>query len=315
MSGSGRGHLRDLRAEHQSGALGRDDFWREMRDSHTGLRAYQALLEEGEVEAIEVSASGLVLRLNSGLKFHWNPENLREPGSAAINHGAYEDFAGRVLDRCASKSSLIVDAGANIGWYAIRLAAGMAPGGQVIAFEPVERTAAALDANIELNGLADRISVVRAGLSDRAGEAEIYLPAETGHVGASLENLHPDEESRREVIALTTLDEALSDPDLGPLDLIKCDVEGAELMVLRGGTGVIGRDRPVLFLEILRKWSAAFGYRPNDIIEWTASLGYVCWAIGESGLRQIETVDDTTLETNYIFVQPDRHSGLTDLLK
>jgi FkbM family methyltransferase len=308
-------HLIARRHAHTAGELARDVFWQEMRDSHMGLRSYQPLLAEGEVEALEITASGLVLRLKSGLKLHWNPENRREPGSAALNHGVYEDFAGRVLNECASRASLIVDAGANVGWYALRLATGMADGGRVVAFEPVQHTSAALRANIALNGLGERIAVVQSGLSDKAGEAEIFLPADTGHVGASLENLHPDEESLKETIKLTTLDEAMSTPRFDRLDLIKCDVEGAELMVLRGGETVIGRDRPVLFLEILRKWSAAFGYQPNDILSWTTNLGYACWAIGESGLRHIQTVDDTTPETNYIFVQPERDFGLIDLLK
>ena len=58
----------------------------------------------------------LIAQLESGLKFFWNPENLREPVSEAINHGAYERFAGRVIDQCAKRASLAVDAGANIGW-------------------------------------------------------------------------------------------------------------------------------------------------------------------------------------------------------
>lgn len=312
MTGFDPDTLISLRQAHARGDLDRQVFWQRMRDHHCLLRAYPALLEDGDVETIELTAAGLVVRLKSGLKYFWNPENLREPVSAAINHGTYEAFAGRVLARCAARASLVVDAGANIGWYAIRLASIMGAQGRVIAFEPVTETAATLDANIALNGLADRITVMRAGLSERRGGGEIFLPQETGHVGASLQDLHPEEVSRKIAINLTTLDDVLPLSDKSPLDLLKCDVEGAELMVLQGGRSVIERDRPILFLEILRKWSAAFGYHPNDVIAWARSLGYACWAVGETQLRLCENVADDTIETNYLFVQPDRDAALID---
>ena len=118
--------------------------------------------------------------------------------------------------------------------------------------------------------------------------------------------------SRKLTVCLTTLDESLPDDTAAPLDLLKCDVEGAELMVLQGGAAVIERDRPVLFLELLRKWSAAFGYHPNEVIAWTETLGYDCWAVGEAQLRHCKTIADDTVETNFLFVQPERDAALIE---
>ena len=303
--------LCDMRLAYERGDLDRQKFWELMRDHHLRLRAYPPLLAKGEVKAIQIGAMGLIAQLESGLKFFWNPENLREPVSEAINHGAYERFAGRVIDRCARRASLAVDAGANIGWYSVKMAAAMA-GGRVIAYEPVGDTAAMLKANIALNGFSDRITVVSQGLAARPGQGEIFLPRDTGHVGASLRELHPGEVSRKSIVRLTTLDESLPVNTAAPLDLLKCDVEGAELMVLQGGAGVIARDRPVLFLELLRKWSAAFGYHPNEVIAWTEALGYDCWAVGEGRLRYCETIADDTVETNFLFVQLERDAALIE---
>ena len=303
--------LCDLRRAYERSDLDRQKFWQLMRDHHLQLRAYPPLLAQGEVESIQISAAGLIAQLKSGLKFFWNPENLREPVSEAVNHGAYELFAGRVLDRCAKGASLAIDAGANIGWYAVRMATAMASG-RVIAYEPVRKTAKMLKANIALNGLSDRITVISQGLAARSGRGEIFLPRDTGHVGASLRELHPREISRKLAIRLTTLDESLSVNPAAPLDLLKCDVEGAELMVLKGGMAVIERDRPVLFLELLRKWSAAFGYHPNEVIAWTEALGYDCWAVGENQLRRCKKIADDTVETNFLFVQPKRDAELIE---
>lgn len=301
--------LCDLRLAHEQGDLDRQKFWGLMRDYHLRLRAYPPLLAKGEVASIQIGETGLIAQLESGLKFFWNPENLREPVSEAINHGAYERFAGRVIDRCARRASLAVDAGANIGWYSVKMAMG---GGRVIAYEPVGDTAAVLKANIALNGFSDRITVISQGLAARPGQGEIFLPRDTGHVGASLRELHPGEMSRKLTVRLTTLDESLPANTGVPLDLLKCDVEGAELMVLQGGAGVIARDRPVLFLELLRKWSAAFGYHPNEVIAWTKALDYDCWAVGEGQLRHCETIADDTVETNFLFVQIARDAALIE---
>jgi hypothetical protein len=99
------------------------------------------------------------------------------------------------------------------------------------------------------------------------------------------------------------------------VDLIKCDVEGAELFVLRGAAQVIERDKPIVFLEMLRKWARQFDYHPNDIIGLLAASGYRCWAIGEHALREIEAVDDDTAETNYVFLHArhrDEMAAITD---
>ena len=314
MSADEVDRLEALREDYARGRIGRDEFWQRMRDRHCALRDYSGLLCGGDVAEIAMTADGLTVRLASGLRFRWNPENLREPVSVAVNHGFYEAAAERILERCAREAALIVDAGANIGWYAVRLSAAAGRAARVVAFEPVPDTAAALEANIALNGFGDRVRIVRAGLSDAPGDATIYLPEATGHVGASLQDLHPDEASRTVRIPLTTLDREFGGDAAGRIGLIKCDVEGAELLVLRGGQAVIARDRPILFLELLRKWSARFDYRPDDVIAWAARLGYDCFAVGEGGLRRCTAVDDATVETNYLFLQPDRDRRLAEEL-
>ena len=169
--------LCDLRLAHEQGDLDRQKFWALMRDYHLRLRAYPPLLEKGEVASIQIGETGLIAQLKSGLRFFWNPENLREPVSEAVNHGAYERFAGRVIDRCARRASLAVDAGANIGWYSVKMAMG---GGRVIAYEPVGDTAAVLKANIALNGFSDRITVISQGPRRPSGSGRNFFAAGYG---------------------------------------------------------------------------------------------------------------------------------------
>ena len=62
------------------------------------------------------------------------------------------------------------------------------------------------------------------------------------------------------------MDDFVKDENINRIDFIKCDVEGSELFVYQGGIESIDRFKPIVFSEMLRKWSNKFGYHPNDII-------------------------------------------------
>jgi hypothetical protein len=94
------------------------------------------------------------------------------------------------------------------------------------------------------------------------------------------------------------------------VDFIKCDCEGAELLVFKGAKNVIYADKPIVFTEMLRKWSAKFGYHPNDIINFFGELGYSCFYSNLDKLAQIDEVNDSTIETNFIFLHRGKHKSV-----
>ena len=146
-------------------------------------------------------------------------------------------------------------------------------------------------------------------LQDREEEGFLYFhKAETG--ATSARNNRGFAGATREAVRSTTLDRYCAGKGLAP-ELIKCDVEGSEWAVIKGGVETIRRCRPVIFLELLRKWSANFGYHPNDVIGWLGEIGYEAWAIEpEGGLARCTEVTDDTLATNFLFVDPARHASL-----
>ncbi len=97
---------------------------------------------------------------------------------------------------------------------------------------------------------------------------------------------------------------------LFPVDFIKCDVEGAELNVFRGGLKSIAKHKPIIFTEMLRKWSARYGYHPNAIIDLFHSNGYRCFVINQKMLSKVTKIDDDTVETNFFFLHKDKHASL-----
>ena len=95
---------------------------------------------------------------------------------------------------------------------------------------------------------------------------------------------------------------------------MKCDVEGAELMVVKGAREMLKRDRPIILFELLRKWSRAFGYHPNEVFAELLPLGYQAFAIGKGEVRSIAEIDELTLETNFLFLC-DAHAAELRLIQ
>jgi hypothetical protein len=62
---------------------------------------------------------------------------------------------------------------------------------------------------------------------------------------------------------------------------------------------------------MLRKWTAKFNYHPNDIITFFSEIGYQAYIIcGKSQLKQIKTIDEMTIETNYFFLHHKSHADI-----
>ena len=125
---------------------------------------------------------------------------------------------------------LFVDVGANVGSYTI-LASGVV-GCRTVAFEPDPEAAVALERNVALNRLVERVETRRAAVGDRDGTIRFSVGLDTvNHVTAQ-----PDMPSRD--VPIQTLDRAVFGAGLIPR-LIKIDVEGFEASVLRGARAVL----------------------------------------------------------------------------
>ena len=105
---------------------------------------------------------------------------------------------------------------------------------------------------------------------------------------------------------LRTLREFCLDlPPDSSIDFIKCDVEGNELFVLKSSSSVLRKHKPILLVELLRKWCAPFGYHPNEVLELMFGLGYSAYGVNSCGrLVGINSITNSTNETNFLFVHP-----------
>jgi len=131
----------------------------------------------------------------------------------------------------AVPKSLVIDIGANIGFFSIQLA--QKKDLQIIAFEPDQQNISELDIEIANRSLGEKIFTFNLALSDRTGIGTLYLSdlAPTDH------KLIASRSTRALEIPITRLDDFMIQNDKflnKKISLIKIDVQGAELLVLRG---------------------------------------------------------------------------------
>jgi FkbM family methyltransferase len=292
--------LRELRGLFVSGQLSKADFIERMHAHHRLLYEYADLLHDCELAGIEISAGDVVMSSLEGLKFHVDPADWRIAPVEALNFGRYENDDAGVLESLFGPGQTILDVGANIGWYALH-AARRFPSATVHAFEPVPRTFEYLQRNVQTNNVKN-VVFHNFGLSDRAGHVQFFVYPE-GSGGASMANTS----GRTDVVTVMARIKRLDDLDLSP-DVIKIDVEGAELFAFRGGMETLRKYRPAVFSEMLRKWAAKFDYHPNEIINLLGGLDYQCFYFGGDRLQRLNRMTDDVTATNFLFLHSDRHA-------
>lgn len=192
---------------------------------------------------------------------------------------------------------IVIDVGANIGEISMTAAKRVGGNGRVIAFEPIDKIADELQANIDRNRL-NQIIVERLGLSDTfAVDIPVYASCGQGtaadeHHG--LGSLFGASTGQAPVqhISTTTLDNWIADHQIARVDLIKVDVEGAELMVLKGAKRTLQQFKPALIVEVQETTATTAGYRARDILDYLAALGYAFHRIGRAGVTSVLSIDN-----------------------
>lgn len=305
-------NIRRLKSEYQSGNLTKPEYIRQSLERHIQLFEYVDVIHETDVREIRITADGVSFLLgDEAIRIYCPHNEARVVPIEIMNFGRYESEETRIMDLLTSRASTILDVGANIGWYSIRFAK-QHPNAHIYAFEPLPISYGYLQRNLAANEVGSRVATFNYGLSDRNGMVEFFI-APTNGTNASLLNVASASDAQRVVGLTLTLDTWVENQCVRP-DFIKCDVEGAELLVFRGGLQTLTQHRPVVFAELLRKWAKPFGYHPNDMLQYFRELGYCGLAVGRTGVRLLDVVTDETEETNYAFLHHQAHASLLELL-
>ena len=167
----------------------------------------------------------------------------------------YEPYETQLILRQARVGEVVVDVGANIGYYTVLLADKVGKNGKVYAFEPDKTNFEILVKNIKENDLKNVVAV-NAAVGSRSGKLKLYKSKENlgDHklydqnppVDKSTSSLKKGGSLKTEIVKIIKLDEYLADIKV---DLLKIDTQGWEPEVIEGAKEIIKKNKPVMFLE------------------------------------------------------------------
>ncbi len=168
---------------------------------------------------------------------------------------AYEPvFYGAFVEQVQSGMT-VLDIGAHIGIFTLGAARRAGERGRVYAFEPSPKTARTLQRHVEMNRCQKQVEVVTQVVSDVDGEISFYARGESTAASLSRENvevLSPDRSDGPARVVVTrsvTLDKFCGGRGIRP-DVMKIDVEGAELRVLRGARKILQEGAVQVLCEV-----------------------------------------------------------------
>ena len=206
------------------------------------------------------------------------------------------------------EGATVLDIGANRGIYSYWLSKQVGPTGRVIAVEPQPELGGYLQRLTTAFAL-DNVTIENVALSDRAGTCFLQRP----HVGAGGASITESSESQYDgmttvEIRTQTLDELVESLDLPRISFIKCDVEGHELNVFRGGQKTLQRDKPQLLFE-----GHHFECEEGSVFRQLEEWGYEgCFFVGRQAFPHTRFADfpyrPNRRLRNYVFTHP---SGAT----
>ena len=191
-------------------------------------------------------------------------------------HGTLEAGTSAVLQTLAPEGGTVIDVGANVGTLTLPAARRVGPAGQVIAIEAAPRMADLLSTTVRMNGL-DWVAVHAVAAGDKDGAQRLNLSAQTTH------NSMFELEDTTETIDIQSVRlDSLVAPG-GRVDLVKIDVEGAELAVWLGMQRVVA-DNPdiAVVLEFGPSHLRKAGQSIAGWFETLQSTGLKAWEIDEA---------------------------------
>lgn len=165
--------------------------------------------------------------------------------------------------------STVLDIGANKGVFSIYLSRAVGPAGHLIAFEAQPELGQHLEDVRDAFGLQN-MTLVNKGLSSSPGVLRMHRP-EVGSGMASFE-FYSDDNMEALDVPVITLDDYVTEHNVSKISFIKCDVEGHEFHVFRGGESVLCRDHPTLLFECYDSEAA-----DGQLFGYLKDLGYEGW--------------------------------------
>ncbi|MBI4929253.1 MAG: FkbM family methyltransferase [Bacteroidetes bacterium] len=207
---------------------------------------------------------------------------------------AFKNESSQLFNLC-KEGYYVIDVGANIGWTVLNLGR-LSKTGRVIGFEPDPYNFIQCKKNIELNKMTN-VTLLPYGLGEIPQQAQIEVRAASNRGG---NRIAVEKKNANETVEIRRLDDIEQINHFPQVNLIKIDVEGYELKVLKGAEQLLKKFKPVLFIEVDENNLNVQGDSVKALIAFLSSLQYRTITNAESGMAVSVDTDFTNCHYDII---------------
>lgn len=207
--------------------------------------------------------------------------------------GIHEPFETELVEKEIKKGDVVLDIGANIGYYTLIFAKLVGESGKVYAFEPDPDSFALLKKNVEINGYKNVVLIQKA-VSNKTGKIRLYL-CEDNKGDHRIYNSHDDRKSIE--IEAIRLDEYFKNYN-GKIDFIKMDIQGAEGGASQGMFNLLKKNNVKIITEFWPNGLKRFGIDHEEYLKLFIELGFKLYMVNEQK-KKIELVNIPKLLETY----------------
>ena len=212
--------------------------------------------------------------LEDGIRLFLDPEDYFQ---CMMFYGRYSPEILEALEYFVRPGDAVADIGAHIGFFSAHLGRLVSPGGCVYSFEPDPRAFERLKLSVEANQMGC-VKPLPVALSANEGEIEFFLSPQLGW-STAVRNTHLTD-LRAIKVKTAPLDHLVTRGQVSPnLRLVKMDVEGLEVEVLKGMRRTLETVRPILIAEVNGRLLAAQGESCSSLLKLIESFGYQVYAL------------------------------------
>lgn len=221
--------------------------------------------------------------------------------------GTFEEHCLKVLRKLLEPGDCFLDIGANIGLYTLESARIVGDNGVVYAFEPNSENYRHLLRNTELNNL-ENVKAMNFGIGDERTKISLRLP-KNGNKGEY--TIGDVEGEIIEDVNIEKMDDVVKKEDINKINLVKMDIEGAEIDALKGMRETINKYRPVFLIEIWKEALGRFKYTPAELVKFFEDMDYSGKELSTSGLKELNNPENI-VEIDAIFIPNEKKSKIME---
>jgi FkbM family methyltransferase len=278
------------------------------------FRFFQRILKGsglGKIPLLKKTRDGIynVLRPKSvtqieveGIKLFVDPED-EAIGKLFLVHTRYEPVETDLIKSILKPGMTVVDIGANIGYYSLLASKCVGEKGNVFCFEPAPSNFSFLKKNIETNN-AKNIVAVQKAVSNQEGTLELFMDE---HLSGGHQIFNSGMKSKSVTVETISVDEFFENENIN-IDLLKIDIEGAEMFALQGMKKTLATNPRIKFItEFYPIMIERCGFSPQQYLNELRAIGFSLSVIDEDKKHILKATDEEIFATAEI-------DGTTNLL-